>query len=152
MATVQDAKTNAQIYRHPLADLTVDASTSICVISTTRGRRVRYQVRSDDVESAKAIITPQNGPLSSDPLGDAPEGVQRWQYAIVNIGAFKSVDRMQAMLARAGAHGWELAATMDKASNWWAGMEKGFLLLKRPVSEGAEPESWCIMDSAAGQL
>ena len=37
--------------------------------------------------------------------------------------------------------GWELPATMDKASNWFNGLEKGFLLLKRPVPEGYTPNS-----------
>ncbi len=79
-----------------------------------------------------------------DLFGDAPEGVQRWQYAVVNIGMFKSADRMAAMLASAGSRGWELAATVDKQSNWFAGMEKGFLLLKRPVPAWTTPEQWCI--------
>ena len=70
--------------------------------------------------------------------------MQRWQYTVVNIGMFKSADRMAAMLAIAGSEGWELAATMDKQSNWFAGMEKGFILLKRPVPAGVTPEQWCI--------
>ena len=87
--------------------------------------------------------------VASDSFGGAPEGVdslgiQRWQYTVVNVGAFKSVDRMAAMLANAGSQGWELAATMDKQSNWFAGMEKGFLILKRPVPAGAKPEQWCF--------
>ena len=49
----------------------------------------------------------------------------------------------QAMLASAGSQGWELAATMDKQFNWFD-MEKGFLLMKRPVPAGVTPKQWCI--------
>ena len=79
-----------------------------------------------------------------DQLEDSFEVAQRYQYAVANIGIFKSVERMEAMLARAGSLGWELVATMDKASNWWSGMEKGFLLLKRAVPTGATPRAWCV--------
>jgi hypothetical protein len=62
----------------------------------------------------------------------------RWQYQIVNIGTFNNAERMIEALADLGADGWELAATYDKASNWFAGFERGFLLFKRPVD--GEPE------------
>ena len=58
--------------------------------------------------------------------GDPVEGdfdrIPRWRYAVVHLGMFRSMDRMQVLPARAGSHGWELAATMDMASNWFAGM------------------------------
>jgi hypothetical protein len=48
--------------------------------------------------------------------------------------------------ARPGSQGWELAAVYDKASNWFTGMEKGFILLKRPVAPSVHlsDDEWCI--------
>lgn len=43
-------------------------------------------------------------------------------------------------LAQLGEHGWELVTVYDKSSNWFASMEKGFMLFKRPVPEGEEPD------------
>jgi hypothetical protein len=106
----------------------------------------RFQVEPDDEEIARSLLdTFQPAASQADPFGDSPVGVQRWQYAVLNVGMFNSADRMAAVLARAGSHGWELAATMDKASNWLNGMEKGFLLLKRPVPEGVSPKQWCVI-------
>jgi hypothetical protein len=48
-------------------------------------------------------------------------------------------------LSLGGMHGWRLLAVYDKSSNWWGGMEKGFLLLMREVPEGVEPRQWCII-------
>lgn len=47
--------------------------------------------------------------------------------------------------ATASAAGWELVAVYDKASNWFAGLEKGFVLMKRPVPTGVEPS--CVVSS-----
>ena len=77
----------------------------------------------------------------TQPLG---KGVQRWQYAIVNVGMFNSPQRMASVLSDAGAAGCELVSMYDKASNWFGGMEKGFMLLKRAVPEGVTPDSWCL--------
>ena len=77
-------------------------------------------------------------------LGDSMPGAPRWQYAVVNVGMFRSADRMTDVLAVAGASGWELVHVLDKGSNWMVGMEKGFMLLKRPVPDGHEPSSWCV--------
>ena len=70
-------------------------------------------------------------------------GAPRWQYAVVRIGSFNSLDRMNATLRDAGRHGWELVAVYDKTSNW-SGLEQGFMLLKRPVPDGVEPQAWSI--------
>ena len=37
-------------------------------------------------------------------------------------------------------------AVYDKASNWFTGMEKGFILLKRPVAPSVHlsDDEWCI--------
>lgn len=68
----------------------------------------------------------------------------RWQYTLVSVGTFSNRERMVEALGSLGADGWELAATYDKASNWFAGFEKGFLLFKREVPDGAEPVGpWC---------
>ena len=64
----------------------------------------------------------------------------RWQYRTVNLGSFSAAERLEAALGHLGRHGWELAGVYDKASNWWLGFEKGFLLFKRPVPEGEEPD------------
>ena len=69
---------------------------------------------------------------------------QRWQYAVINVGSFNSPGRLAHVLEVAGAHGWELTTVYDKASNWISGMEKGFMLLKRPVPDGVIPKQWCI--------
>ena len=86
----------------------------------------------------------ENGVQSVDPL-DGYKGV-RWQYAVINLGMFKAMDRMQSVLGSLGSQGWEIAAMYDKQSNWMTSMEKGFVLLKRPVAEGATvaDDEWCI--------
>jgi Short C-terminal domain len=71
---------------------------------------------------------------------DAPAEANRWQYAIVNIGAFRTADRLASSLTILGSRGWEIAIGFDKASNWLAGLEKGFMIFKRPVAAGVEPE------------
>jgi hypothetical protein len=69
---------------------------------------------------------------------------QRWQYAVVNTGSFNSPERMAAVLGSAGRVGWELVTVYDKASNWFQGMEKGFMLLRRAVPAGVEPKAWSV--------
>jgi hypothetical protein len=64
------------------------------------------------------------------------EGRTRWQYGVVNIGMFSALDRMKAVLGHLGSEGWELVTVYDKGSNWMSGMEKGFMMLKRPVHRG----------------
>jgi hypothetical protein len=64
----------------------------------------------------------------------------RWQYRIVGIGMFKAGDAIGMSLSYFGQHGWELVGIYDKASNWIANIENGFMLFKRPVAPGAEPE------------
>jgi hypothetical protein len=65
--------------------------------------------------------------------------VTRYQYKVVNLGMFQAMDRMLTAFGELGADGWQLVATYDKASNWFAGMEKGFLLFMRAVPPGEEP-------------
>lgn len=62
----------------------------------------------------------------------------RWQYKVLNLGAFNVASQLVTALAHLGQEGWEVAAMMDKASNWIAA-ENAFLLLKRPVPDGQEP-------------
>ena len=70
----------------------------------------------------------------------------RWQYGVINIGMFGALDRLQRVFGELGQHGWELVTVYDKASNWMANMEKGFMLFKRPVPPGVRlaDEEWCI--------
>jgi hypothetical protein len=68
----------------------------------------------------------------------------RWQYRVVNVRTFFTADRMALALGYFGQDGWEFVSVFDKASNWLGGTEKGFMLFKRPVRAGAEPEGpWC---------
>lgn len=71
-------------------------------------------------------------------------GAPRWHYAIVNTGSFTTAERMTEVLASAGSAGWELISIYDKASNWLGGLEKGFMMLKRPVPDDVEPDEWRI--------
>ena len=115
-------------------------------VNSTGARSGTYRVEPDDEHIAETMFKEADFASPSDPFWESMPNVPRWQYAVVNIGSFNSAERMQSMLARAGSHGWELTATMDKQSNWW-NMEKGFLLLKRPVPEGHKPQQWCIFVS-----
>jgi hypothetical protein len=63
----------------------------------------------------------------------------RWQYRVVNIGAYFAHERLVQTLGALGQDGWELVTIYDKASNWFDGMEKGFALFKRAVPDGEEP-------------
>ena len=67
--------------------------------------------------------------------------------ATVNTGMFNSAERLTEVLGEAGRVGWELVTVYDKSSNWFGGMEKGFMLLRREVPEGVEPEAWSIQFS-----
>ncbi len=71
-------------------------------------------------------------------------GAQRFQYLVANIGMFNAAERMTSTLARLGEAGWELVHTYDKSSNWFNGMEKGFMLFKRPVPDGTDVERWAF--------
>lgn len=85
---------------------------------------------------------------------------ERWQYAVANVGMFGAQARLARVLAFMGEHGYELVTVYDKASNWFQGMEKGFMLFKRHVPAGQTPDGpWCgvvdvnelrIVDHAAG--
>ena len=94
--------------------------------SRTRARRLDEAIASD------GTIT--------DHWHDYQDGI-RWQYRVVNTGMFNTADRMTQTLGDLGAHGWELVGVYDKASNWFQGAEKGFMLFKRPVAPGIEPDT-----------
>lgn len=94
------------------------------------------------VKVIEADTSAGRGPL--DDLAEPIEGVQRWQYAVVDIGSFGAQGRMAEVLRVAGSTGWELVSVYDKASNWIGNMEKGFMLLKRAVPEGVTPSEWAI--------
>jgi hypothetical protein len=76
----------------------------------------------------------------------------RFQYRVINIGSFTSVARMQQALGESGKDGWELISVYDKSSNWFIGLEKGFMLFKRSVARGTtlRPEEWCETYSFEG--
>lgn len=63
---------------------------------------------------------------------------------VADVGMFSAATRMPTMLAYLGERGFELVGVYDKASNWWRDMEKGFMLFKRAVPPGTEPDGpWC---------
>ena len=66
--------------------------------------------------------------------------MQRWQYRVIDLGIFFTGERLVRVLGELGAEGWELVAIYDKNSNWIAGLEKGFALLRRDVPDGSEPD------------
>lgn len=108
----------------------------------------RLQPVDDDYGLAVAFAHFVNGRRARSPaeiaFGDPFEGVRRWQYGVVNIGMFSSADRMSEVLSAAGSGGWELVSVYDKGSNWMNGMEKGFMLFKRGVPDGVQPDTWCV--------
>jgi glycosyltransferase A (GT-A) superfamily protein (DUF2064 family) len=65
---------------------------------------------------------------------------------LINLGAFNAMDRMQTVLGAAGSMGWQLVGIYDKQSNWSANMEKGFMVLRKPVQPGVRlaDDQWCI--------
>ena len=72
----------------------------------------------------------------------------RWQYRIVGIGT-DAARNLGITLSYFGQRGWELQTVFDKSSFWWEGIETGFVLFKRPVPVGAEPEGpWAEVWSA----
>lgn len=73
-------------------------------------------------------------------LPDAESYDTRWQYRIVNLGAAFVARRLGMTLSYFGQRGWELVGVYDKASNWLNGIEKGFMLFKKAVPPGDEPD------------
>ncbi|MEO8696962.1 MAG: hypothetical protein ABI658_25870 [Acidimicrobiales bacterium] len=64
----------------------------------------------------------------------------RWQYRIVSIGSTYAARNLGITLSYFGQRGWELQTVFDKASHWVQGLEKGFILFKRVVPPGEEPD------------
>jgi hypothetical protein len=74
-----------------------------------------------------------------------------WQYRVLDLGAFATVDRLVEALGQLGADGWELAHVIDKSSNWIA-VEKAQLVMNRAVLPGDEPEGpWASGATSAGR-
>ena len=110
--------------------------------------RIRLKVAVDDADATYRAVAV----LRADGAASRTKDKMRWQYGVVNIGMFKAMDRMNSVFARLGSEGWELISIYDKSSNWLAGMEKGFMLFKRPVQPGIEllPSEWCRTLSVTG--
>lgn len=135
---------------HPDSEIRMDADGSI-VLGERRfipdaGQDVESFLTQVSSESLAPAVNPYQSPFEANmkafttPLS----GDIRFQYAVVNMGSFNTAERMTKVLGQAGEAGWELVTTLDKSSNWWQGFEKGFLLMKRPVPDGVEVESWCL--------
>ena len=72
----------------------------------------------------------------------------RWQYRVVDVGGDTARD-LGIPLSYFGQRGSELQTVFDKSSYLFKGLETGFVLFKRPVPIGAEPEgAWAEMWSA----
>ena len=83
-------------------------------------------------------------------LPDAEPYDTRWQYRIVNLGAAFAAKRLGITLSYFGQHGWELVSVYDKSSNWLGGVENRFMLFKKAVPPGDEPDSaWTEVWTAA---
>jgi hypothetical protein len=67
---------------------------------------------------------------------------------------FATSQRLVTVLGAMGSDGWELVNVYDKASNWIAGTEKGFILFKRSVAPGDEPLEglWAVEVDKSGRL
>lgn len=100
----------------------------------------RLQGHREEQEAQRRAAADSLPTAFTDALGE-----ERWQYAVVSTGTFNTGDRLQRMLAHAGEAGWELVTVYDKSSNWLAGLEKGFMLMKRPVPAGSDPHGWCVV-------
>ena len=60
---------------------------------------------------------------------------------------------MSAIRGALGEQGFELITVFDKSSNWFTNMEKGFMLFKREIPPGTDPEgAWCVQVDSTGAL
>ena len=98
---------------------------------------VRALVRDASMDDGERRLPPE----FTEALG---EEVERWQYAVVNVGMFSTSERMANVLGSAGRSGWELVTVFDKSSNWFVSMEKGFMLLRRRVPPGVDVDRWVV--------
>jgi hypothetical protein len=64
----------------------------------------------------------------------------RWQYRIVSIGSSLPGDNLAIALSYFGQRGWELQTVYDKGVAFFQGLENGFIIFKRPVPIGEEPD------------
>ena len=114
-------------------------------VSTVNGR-----VAPEAQKASTARFSPPD--RRATPLRDQTYEGPYFQFAVINIGSFRAVGRLQRALGIAASEGWDLVAIYDKASNWMQGMEKGFILLKRPVPDGRtmRADEWCITLNLAG--
>jgi hypothetical protein len=72
----------------------------------------------------------------------------RWQYRIVDVGS-DAARNLGITLSYFGQRGWELQTVFDKSSALFEGLETGFVLFKRPVLVGDEPDGpWAEVWSA----
>jgi hypothetical protein len=74
--------------------------------------------------------------------------------AVQAIRMFNTAARIGTTLSVFGQAGFELVSMYDKASNWIAGGENGFMIFKRAVPEGELPDGewtqvWSVEDVAA---
>lgn len=86
---------------------------------------------------------PEGPPADAEPaisLPDAEVYDTRWQYRIVDIGGFFAGRLLGICLSFFGQRGWELVSIYDKSSNWLNNVENGFILFKKAVPPGDEPD------------
>jgi hypothetical protein len=107
------------------------------------GRQLRLGITEPILDEALRAIAVLRTALQP---GQSVAGGPRWQHGVVNLGMYGAMDRMVSVLSTLGRDGWELVNVYDKASNWMQGMEKGFMLFKRPVPPGVTLgfSDWCL--------
>jgi hypothetical protein len=75
--------------------------------------------------------------------------VVRWQYRIVCIGSGYTARNLGIALSYFGQRGWELQTVFDQAVPFTRSFEDGYILFKRPVPDGEEPDGpWSEVWSA----
>ncbi|MEZ5381592.1 MAG: hypothetical protein R2754_07320 [Microthrixaceae bacterium] len=119
-------------------DSTGHADVFVAAVRAEATERARAAETAEAAAAAASLAASTELTERLDPNGD------RWQYAVVNTGALNTSTRLTNVLSATGQAGWELVTIYDKSSNWFAGIENGFMLLRRRVPRGVEPESWAI--------
>ena len=108
---------------------------------------LRLAVQDDDYGMALAFVEFVNRrkpDAAAAAFGETIPGTTRFQYAVVEVGALDARQQLAGTLAQAGSRGWELVSVHDRASNWFGGPERGFVVFKRDIPDGVEVSSWCI--------
>ena len=85
--------------------------------------------------SIHAVLAP---PSATEPSEDDDRTYTGpfWQFAVINIGMFRAIDRFEKALGVAASQGWELVGVYDKASELAGGHGEGLHLAEAPSPSG----------------